>query len=200
MSKKKTKRKEGPRRTVSNRSLGALKSSNIRKASRGRSTTIVIAGQPIPNTRTDKNVFLMYTQLRKAKYAPKISQKNLNRKSASIACLGALNISVEHSTVKKKSYLAGANTKERPQNPYIIDPSDITSLQNTKETPFSSFPSVKDPFYVLDEGAPDYYLRKQEKLEQKAQPDVSALVNVVYTLNMPTDSKQTYKLKQFRRK
>jgi trimethylamine:corrinoid methyltransferase-like protein len=118
-------------------------------------------------------------------------------KDVSLDVLSGIGISIREDVDREYSLLDEQTNENLLENLNIINP-NLKNLTNTLQTPKDKFVNeTNDPFYELDEGAPEYKKNQKTILQSQNKKDLSQIAADIYKINVSPGYPDVKKLKQF---
>tara|TARA_B100001123_G_scaffold74689_3_gene84259 strand:+ start:80649 stop:81230 length:582 start_codon:yes stop_codon:yes gene_type:complete len=183
-------------RKVSNNPRKASDKQKVQALKKQNKFQVTIGNYTVPSTPEDIGTLVGTLRLVDARTLNELSY-NINSKQMATMMLGALDMVVRNDMGKNYSIVGDQNNPYMIDNPNIV-PSSIGDISNSLSDPSKqSFKSHSDPFYELDEGAPEYYKEQQNLLKTFNEKDLTQLAAAFNRLNNNISSPGTKNLKQF---
>jgi|TARA_R110002167_G_scaffold175107_1_gene374291 hypothetical protein len=160
-----------------------IKTSKLDKASTSArtaagSTHTVSAGKIVKKGSPDKNLYEMYSKLRKNGAIGKSNPMDTTQVAEE--CLSALGIRVKTNPNPYKSLLSEEDSSNKITNVNIVDLKAYGKLERVTVLPIDKFPYKDDPWYQLDEDKSEYVKKQLSEAKKKITPNRSALAAAIY--------------------
>ena len=169
-----------------------IKTSKLNKATTsartaGRSTHTVSGGRIVKKGSPDKNLYEMYSKLRKNRAVGPATGASTSEVAEE--CLGALGIRVRTNLGRPKSLLDEEDSSSKITNTNIVDLALYGKLERVTAIPIDKFPYRDDPWYQLDEDKPEYVKKQLAAAKKTRSPNRSAFAASIYSASQSKNRK-----------
>ena len=164
---------------------------NLKKPKRN---FVNIRGKRVSNESNAVKVSAMRQRLAKNKIAPATNETDIE--NIALDSLSFLGITLREDIEKNYSLLENNTQEDLLDNFNIINP-NLKNVENELQEPsVKKFPSKDDPFYELDDGAPDFIKKQRQSLQKQDKKSVIKFTADLFELNSSFKNPKAKKIQQ----